>query len=929
MVVRSLSAFLAVAVLAALSCSVVSAQGGVQLTPTAEVFDGPVTDIAGPSSSSETTPEDQRVWIASGRNRVALRVSDRQRMEVETFSGFASPYKELVLAVELLEERDELYTLTDRGIYREDVSDPSNPVPLSTLDFENALMREVVCTSCPWPPYTCCSENDVPFDFVFEGELPANKVEMDDAFLDLKVWAGPTIGDDRLFLMTTERIVVIMPRLNPMLVQSYAGELFDNGGNRFTPPTDLSIQDQDDFNDAKLVSLRKMRIVEDGSRLMAYVLAFSNQLPNAWSIRADLHALVACDLDRAGGFDDPTFSMDSVDVEYQWWSPDYSAITVESTAIEMIRRKTIWDFDLYQDGASRYAILALGCENQLQRIDITDAFSQAVGHFSPVAITGVTDSNPLTCFDPCYAIRADPSASHRYLVGSTQEFHVVDAVNPASPIVSHSIDEPLSSRVGVPRTAKRDMLVMETADEMFPPGPLPPFTNDHLAAWVGIFKGATDHHLKIFDVTTNANPVTLFDEQYSMASSDGGVAIPEDWNVYLPTFGGVVRFTSPAQDGTDWEVVPDSHQAAEETVGANNVQRNTEHIDIARFAVAQEDRILTAAGSSELASYDINSVTGDHSAPEWAEPISTLMPANWIPPYSGTDYYANDVAFVDLAPTLLSDHKYALTILTRKDSTMATFPTEHAVLAFLWDVSQVPPRWVHVDTAVSPPIDHVQGTTNNANTITISEGYGTTWAFVGHQEGFFWFDLAPLLTASPLTIPTTQSADYPGEQKVNVGSVFLLPDPDPLKGRIFVCRENRDLFEIWAWDPTLCSVTAPCRLARFRDSALPGLPGSTVPSVFRGRYHEYPTPTANGVRGMMHLAAVPYYLQLTWPKYDSSTGTLDYDAFEFVGYWEGDYSSNLQDCRLYDFGTTTPDWHALVVKDEESFATIPFDGDGQ
>ena len=75
-----------------------------------ESVDGHVQDLAGGSAAS-VAPQNQRVWIAQGRARAAIRVSDRARMfsEDKTFSSSDHPEnREEILAVELDELNDRL-----------------------------------------------------------------------------------------------------------------------------------------------------------------------------------------------------------------------------------------------------------------------------------------------------------------------------------------------------------------------------------------------------------------------------------------------------------------------------------------------------------------------------------------------------------------------------------------------------------------------------------------------------------------------------------------------------------------------------------------------------------------------------------------------------------------------------------------------------
>jgi hypothetical protein len=117
-------------------------------------LDGTTTDIAGPADSS-SAPEQKRVWIAEGRVRTAIRISDRQRMFAEdrSFSSSVSAQTyESLIAVEVDEVNQRLYTLTEDAIYREDISTPSSPTSLDYYDFSPATGFPVEQVISSWEP---------------------------------------------------------------------------------------------------------------------------------------------------------------------------------------------------------------------------------------------------------------------------------------------------------------------------------------------------------------------------------------------------------------------------------------------------------------------------------------------------------------------------------------------------------------------------------------------------------------------------------------------------------------------------------------------------------------------------------------------------------------------------------------------------------
>lgn len=143
------------------------------------------------------------------------------------------------------------------------------------------------------------------------------------------------------------------------------------------------------------------------------------------------------------------------------------------------------------------------------------------------------------------------------------------------------------------------------------------------------------------DVTNDAPQVVR--QRWWIASSDGAVAAPQ-WNsIYLPTFGGVVRYDV----SHEWSLQP-IESSYRPTGGPL-----TEHIEIAYPNPADTSHalLLTATGSGGVQVWPVSAAAPDPGAPQ----IFSARPPSW----SALDgVYQNDVE-----PYARAGHTFALTDL--------------------------------------------------------------------------------------------------------------------------------------------------------------------------------------------------------------------------------------------------------------------------
>ena len=303
-----------------------------------------------------------RVWIANGRVRWAIRIDNRQRQADEdaTFcAAFPDPCasnpddRQRVLAVELDQANARLFTLTEAMLVVEDVTDPHEPDDPAVFDLHAS-----------------------------GGGYPA--LYSTEVLLDVKVWANS--GQSYIFVLTSKRIVTLV--YNPsaqadILYVAQTEDLFDaNTG----PLSEFIESGDEDFDDLHVSRLNRMRILEDEasgngpSRLMAYVLAEADAYASTPG-RPKPRIVMACDL-SADSFSTPTFNADPEGRRYVYYNPmagmggednprDFEAIDL--AAVEVSN-----EIDLY---------VACGKLRQLQKLDATDSFEEGYGLLDPSQIT--------------------------------------------------------------------------------------------------------------------------------------------------------------------------------------------------------------------------------------------------------------------------------------------------------------------------------------------------------------------------------------------------------------------------------------------------------------------------------------------------------------------------------------------------------------
>lgn len=392
-----------------------------------------------------------------------------------------------------------------------------------------------------------------------------------------------------------------------------------------------------------IMFFQRIAIFETRSGQMAYLSgAISRQ-----EIRG-VNGLVIVNLDSEQGYRSP-------EVYSSFWNP---TVHYGSSAATVRNVQVLEDYQ----GQYTYAFVAVGQVGQLTVLDVTD----------PALPTFVCRIVLAEDFEVFHVLIDDDLK--RLFVVSTNILHVLS-------LTDLSV---LSSRnIGFFNAGDRDIVLH--------------YQGSKKQLWSAT-RFSVDYVINAVDVTTNR--LNHIVKQWWISSSDGAVAVPQ-WNsVYLPTFGGIVRYD--VADETNPVAVDESYQPAKGMI---------EHIDL---VFPQTDLsqalLLTAPGNGGVQYWE---VSADNPNPQ--PPTKVVQkPAHW-----GNDpVYQNDVGyfFKDGVLYFLSD--------------LANRRTQEIALQIY---NTVTGEWIDV-------LLQNEYIRSNSHSIAVSEEY----AFVTANGGFFVVDLSSL-----------------------------------------------------------------------------------------------------------------------------------------------------------------------------------------
>jgi hypothetical protein len=661
-----------------------SASAQTHLVSESEARDGEIHDMA--SQFDATSSADQkRAWVAQGRVRAALRLSDRARMAAEdkTFSQLDPNIKEWVLRVELDDPHGYLYTLTADGVlYRESIKSPyspSSPGGSTFLKLKNGSL------------------------------VPA--LDAAESVQDIKLIPGD-YGDNYVLVLTNYRPIVVRSNAQGLSLLPPA-QGFINGGqsldlfDRMTNPGEshpyLYTGGADPSFDALHVQqLRSVTVSLDATgKPIAYMLAGFTKYESSGRlgvVHPYCQILLLCNLDSAHTFASPTFDTEPGGiVRYAYWNP-YANYTGAGNDVTALQQHNIYDVAAGAISGITQVIAACGSQKQLHRL------------LANFATGGVTDVETLN-FDATqdlFKVQSDPNHPTRFYVHGSFRFFVYDLT--------------------------QGMLGMINQDPFFLGGLgdssmilLPkPSGGTRTTVWF-VGAGSIDHTVKGYDVTAPTAPSRVGEIGF-LWRTDGAVALDFN-NVYIPSWGGVRQYV---RSSGDWTFA--GYQAAQIMELGVKKQFNTEQIAIGTLS-SGDDRLFVAANTLDsginrngILEFKLNS----SHAPGPASFIE--VQPSWLGWTAvGFNMYSNDVAFLNFA-----GQSFLFIDVTHFGGGQ---PNETALVAFRWDSPSG--AWVFSGAAKT-----VVGV-GLSTTITVSTAGGVPVAFVSGDFGIVSYDLSGIVASSP------------------------------------------------------------------------------------------------------------------------------------------------------------------------------------
>ena len=602
-----------------LVASQASAQAPTKVGLWYEALDGHVQDLCGPTDAS-VAPQNKRVWIAQGRVRAAIRISDRARQfgEDRTFDSSDHPEnREEIVAVELDELNQRLYTLTKRALYRESVVDATQPGPAIVFDFNDATPVAPEQNVADWEPV-----------------------------VDLKLWPE----DGAIFVLTGKRVIILQDTGSQFVVRGWTPDMYDPNGEKGAKLLPAPHCDSFNVPALKVKTFERLRVGEDepGGEVMAYVTANMAGYSDPGYGRPLPSLVIACFLDDSNGYASPTFDLNTgVRINYAVWNPMPSLPAVPAPAGEKSADYTIYSLDAFAIGSDRYLYLACGKLNQVKRIAVTGSYPRNC-------------SSPAWAPDPAYVLNNAWNVFN-VLADGLMPTRFLALVGPTGPVFAY--DTLTGAKVTTPAEegfgfgCHRDMVQIAL------PAPVTK------SLWTGVDQ-LSDYIHKVVDVSSNT-ALPLVDEYFGISTSDGAVAIGT--NIYTPTWGGVVRYE--LLPGLVWQAVPSSYKPAEVPPDSGNLSI-TEHIDTGM--VDGVHRLFTTPATGDLMEFKIDGA-GNPQFPARYFVDATLLPTAWNYGIPGP-FFDNDVAFVSLGS--LDEQKFVLMDLT--DHFVAGATMQPALLAYKW-----------------------------------------------------------------------------------------------------------------------------------------------------------------------------------------------------------------------------------------------------
>lgn len=658
-----------------------------------ECPDGIIQDLAAMPDAT-TNPQDKRLFIAQGRTRASLRISDGLRIpsEEKSFRVTNTKVREKVLSLAIAQTSQLIYTLTlEGGLFCESIAVPSLPVQAAT-----------------------------PLDI--RGYLEAGEV-----LLQVAVWDAP---GEEIVAVLTERHILLFRKTGSTL----AWVSTSDGIGALTPFTDTNPVPANSINTLKCIIHERFVIAKDkDNRVVAYVTVQCTGYELVKKTRPFATVLVLCDLNRAGAYATPLFKQDTgVFTYFVFYNPFPTTPTnwiafatgggIDPATGQNYLQKghyRIFDMVPFDTGATLLLVVAMGRRNQANKLDVSNAFTTGLVPSATIPCHPSFTTDPYLCKE-IYRINVHPTNVNRWLVYEENN-DGIRVVDPAGPTYTIMADARYNNG------AHHNHAVVSIAGSAF-------------TCWSSD-SGTVDYVLRCTDGSTTT-PVRLF--SIGMANNSDGIAFLPPANLFVPTFGGVLHYKRAAENGF-WKNEPADFEPStieDPLTPGSFLTTNTEWIITGLDARGAGRHSLFVVAAS-YGPVEFQFLTDGSLGPAIAHVIP--LPSNLLPgwPARPEGYYNNTGAYVviDGTPVLFTE----MTWFTGGEFALCA----HKRNATTGD-------WDFFATAIHAP--GYPGYTDLANHIHITRDLtNATFAITSSFKRFFITKLSELFTSNHLPITQAES----------------------------------------------------------------------------------------------------------------------------------------------------------------------------
>lgn len=702
-----------------------------EIVQTYENTEGAPTCVVAQSDAT-TGAANKRMWVGSGRERVAVRLSDAERQDAETttFSATGDVTKELIWAMALDETNNLLYTLTkEGGLYCEDISTPSTPTEAATpLDLG---------------PYLLVGE----------------------ALVDVQVWSVPG-----------EEVVVVASAARLFLIQTIGGALtVISQSDVLTNATDTNPDSSASINNLQPRLIDRIKLGQDNDgKLVAYAevqctgyelqgLSAPSGWPTGGLSRPFAKCIFLADLDLANSYIGPKFKQtvtsgaNAGTTYFVFYNPFPVAPTplgsaqgfgpwgqfvlagglrADGSYLYQKSDYTVYHFRFVDTGTRQRLYVAHGRRNQVKILDVSTAFTTGITVFQQVVCNPLFGIGDDSIPPDIGHIDVDPNAPNRFVV---YEYR-----NGGARLIDKSVTPATSTLL---EDTRFDQGCIHDNAIVALPGAA--FT-----VWCMDFRFPA-FMFRVLDASGSSLSV-LYEKGWPMAI-DGIGAVSTD-HIYTTTFGGINHWLKV---GPDWILQDDDYKPNRildpyDTSGDGDkwLDFNTEQLFVARdVSGVGDNRLIVASGAGGFMEYIIDPGDGTLSdgrffaQPNWFQGAG-LSPDPSMP---GWEYYVQGRYYTNAARHVVIDGvSHIIADQTNREL------CQWGLLA--WRYNSGTDEWDFVTAAIVPVavpaytvcLTSFINVSTDSDYAFVSAASGTARTLQG--SGFFIVRLSELVTHDKLTV---------------------------------------------------------------------------------------------------------------------------------------------------------------------------------